>query len=206
MAKRGGDDSNGVEPPGAVRGLVAALPAWFAIVLGLAIAAGFFLAVAGLWGLADESSSQQVWDRREALYATLTTLFGAVVGAVFGIGAISPQVGRAETRAASAEADARRHAEAAARERGDRSVAVERSRAEILRLAMEATHSHPQIVVDESTFDGEDEARAALAMALAHEGPVEVIGSSPERGGSPLISLADLAAIVEEARVADSGA
>lgn len=211
MARRGDGgvgsaDVGGGDPPGAVRGMVSTLPAWFAILLGIAIGVGFFLSIGLLWGLADDDTSQQVWDRRQALYQTLTSLFGAVVGAVFGVGVISPRVGRAERRADAAEGDARRYAEDAANAKGDRRAAVERSRSDILRMAAEATRSNPEIVVGEKTFEAEDDARGALAMALAHPGPVNVVGAPGESGASPVISLADLAGVIEEAQIAEDAA
>ena len=206
MARRGGGngegstDLGGVEPPGRRRG---ALPGWLAVIFGFALGTAFFLVLAGLWSLADEEVAQQVWDRRLGLFLALGPIFGAVVGATFGLAVSAPVAARADRRAELAEHGARHDAEDAARARGELSAAVERSRADILRLAAEASRSNPEIVVSDATFEGEDTARGSLAMALAHPGPVNVIEAA-DAGSSPVISLAELAAIVEEAQGADS--
>jgi len=185
------------------RRVLSSLPAWLAFVGGLAIGTAFFLTLAGLWSLADEDIAQQVWDRRQGLFLALAPVFGGVVGAAFVAAVSAPLLGRAEGRAAAAEHEARRGAEDAAQARGELAAAVERTRTDILRLAAETSRSTFEIVVDDRTFEGEDAARGALAMALASDGPVNVVEAA-DSGSSPVISLADLAALIEEAREADS--
>jgi hypothetical protein len=178
------------------------LPAWFAVLLAIAIAAAFFLATWELWALADNDSAQQVWDRRDALFQTLSSLFGAVVGAVFGVSVIQPRAARAEQRADSAERDARRHAADAARSKGDVGTAVERARTDILRLAAVASWTDPEMVIDPET-QGEDGARSSLQMALDHPGPVNLVQRPTAGGAAPVLALADLAAIIEESRTGE---
>lgn len=179
------------------------LPTGFAVVLGLAIAAAFFLATWELWALADNDTSQQVWDRRDALFQTLSSLFGAVVGAVFGVSVIQPRANRAEHRADSAEYDARRNAAEAATARGEVGTAVERARTDILRLAAVASWTDPEMVIDPEV-QGEDGARSSLKMALDHPGPVNLVQSPTAGGAAPVLALADLAAIIDESRAADA--
>lgn len=199
MATENGSAVGGQSGDGGLRGR---LPAWFAVLLAIAIAAAFFLATWELWALADNDSTQQVWDRRDALFQTLSSLFGAVVGAVFGVSVIQPRAARAEQRADSAEHDARRHAADAARSKGEAGTAVERARSDILRLAAVASWTDPEMVIDPET-QGEDGARSSLQMALDHPGPVNLVKSPTAGGAAPVLALADLAAIIEESRAAD---
>lgn len=203
MAARANPGADGGDSGGGFGARVKGLPTWFAVLVGLAIAAAFFLATWELWALADNDSSQQVWDRRDALFQTLSSLFGAVVGAVFGVSAIQPRAARAEQRADSAEHDARRHAAEAARAKGEVGKAVERTRTDILRLAASASWTDPEMVIDPET-QGEDGARSSLRMALDHPGPVNLVGAPTPEGAAPVLALADLAAIVEQSRAADA--
>ena len=186
MARRGdggvgSTDVGGGDPPGAVRGMVSTLPAWFAILLGIAIGIGFFLSIGLLWGLADDDTTQQVWDRRQALYQTLTSLFGAVVGAVFGVGVISPgSAGRSAGRTRrSGTRDTTRGTPQRRRGTGARRSSDPAPTSSAWRRRR--LSSNPEIIVDETTFEAEDDARGALAMALAHPGPVNVVGVPASR-------------------------
>lgn len=203
MATRNDPVVDREDPRGGFRGLVAGLPPWFAVVLGIGIALAFFLAIWELWALADDHSSQQIWDRRQSLFQTLSSLFGAIVGAVFGVSVIQPRANRAERRADSAELDARMHAAAAAAAVGESRASVERARSDILRLAAMASWTDPEVVIDPDASDAVERALSAFSMAVEHPGPINIVRSPTEGGSAPVLALADLATIIEESRLAD---
>jgi hypothetical protein len=179
--------------------LVSSLPPWFAVAIGIAVGVAFMFAIHSLWALADDGGAQVVWDRRFGLYQTLSSLFGAIVGAMFGVGVLQPRVNRAEDKAAAAEKEAKKDARAAASASAGVEAAVELERTKILQFATRASRTEPQILIDQRD-DDPGSAFRMLNLAADQPGPVNVIRAGTAGEGGGVISLVDLVEAIDRSR------
>lgn len=194
-----GGAGSGNESGGRASALVSSLPPWFAVAIAIAVGAAFMLAINSLWALADDGAEQVVWDRRFGLYQTLSSLFGAIVGAVFGVGVLQPRVKRAEDKASAAEKEAKKDARVAASASAGVEAAVELERTKILQFATRASRTQPQILIDQRDEDPGSAIRM-LNLAADQPGPVNVIRAGTAGEGSGVINLVDLVEAIDQSR------